>query len=89
MPGMFTAITLREDQRIGFVHLFDGDGRDARQEGPIHRFDEFIGYDCVTGVGRMNAIQREQSSHEAGRQPLAAEGCLQEYTTYVLRGRRR
>src|ERR1039458_431849 len=48
MPGMFSEVALREDQRIGLAHLVDGDVRDVRPEGPVHRFDEFIGDDCVT-----------------------------------------
>src|SRR5665811_1783747 len=39
MPGMFSEVALREDERIGFAHLGDGDGRDARLQGPVHRLD--------------------------------------------------
>src|SRR5579863_3683985 len=72
VPRRFPVAAFREDQRIGLAHLFDGGGRDAGGEGPVHRFDEFIGYDCVTGIGRMNAIQREKSAPEIRRQLLAA-----------------
>src|ERR1035441_9382210 len=72
MPGMSSRVVAREDERIGLAHALDGDGRDARPEGPVHGLDEFIGDDGVTGVGRINAIPREKSSHEAGGQLLTS-----------------
>ena len=75
VPGVFSGVAVREDEGIGFAHLCYVDVRDVRVQGLglVHRFDEFIGDDGVTGVGRMNAIQREQSSHEVGGQRPAAD----------------
>ena len=74
VPLLIPVIVILREQRIGLAHLFDGDGRNAGRDGLIHRFDEFVRDDRITGVGRMNAVQREKSTQETSRQFLKWKG---------------
>src|SRR5689334_9534639 len=72
MSVAFSVLAIR-NERVGLAHLLNRDRRYAGMQRAVHRLDEFIGYDRVSGVRRMNAIHREKPSHEVGRQFLAAD----------------
>ena len=59
-----------KDERVVFLYLTHGKGWDPSRKRSIQCFDEFIGDDGECGIGRMNAIQRENAAKQIRRKPL-------------------
>src|SRR4051794_36151022 len=62
----------RENQRIIFRDIDDGNRRNACDELTVHSLDEFVGHDCVAGVGGVNAIKGEDAAEVVGSEALSA-----------------
>lgn len=53
-----------QDQRVCLRDLFDRDGRNSGGEFSVQRLDECICEDGISGVSRMYAVEREQTTQK-------------------------